>query len=119
VRVLADTSYHGVFTSDNGGLSTSEGQSDLEPAIAAAARAGPTNGGIREPWIVRAPGLTKAGSVCDTPVISTGFLSDPPRTSRPAPVSTATPGRREQLFAAAPGKETAARRAASCWHYPH
>jgi arylsulfatase A-like enzyme len=30
-------------------------------------------GGIREPMIVRWPGRTKAGSVCDEPVISTDF----------------------------------------------
>src|SRR5262249_41566399 len=30
-------------------------------------------GGIREPWIIRAPGVTKPGSVNDTPVISTDF----------------------------------------------
>ena len=30
-------------------------------------------GGIREPMIIRAPGVTKSGSVCDAPVISTDF----------------------------------------------
>ena len=30
-------------------------------------------GGIREPMIIRAPGLTKAGSVCSVPVTSTDF----------------------------------------------
>ena len=61
-----------VFMSDNGGLSTSEGH----PTSNLPLRGGkgwPYEGGIREPWIVRAPGLTKAGSICDTPVISTDF----------------------------------------------
>ncbi|MHC4557825.1 MAG: sulfatase [Planctomycetota bacterium] len=31
-------------------------------------------GGIREPMIVRWPGVTKPGAVCDTPVISTDFF---------------------------------------------
>jgi arylsulfatase A-like enzyme len=61
-----------VFTSDNGGLSTSEGH----PTSNLPFRAGkgwPYEGGIREPWIICANGVTKAGSVCDTPVISTDF----------------------------------------------
>ena len=61
-----------VFMSDNGGLSTSEGH----PTSNLPLRGGkgwPYEGGIREPWIVSAPGLTKPGSICDTPVISTDF----------------------------------------------
>ncbi|MBN1852990.1 MAG: sulfatase [Pirellulales bacterium] len=61
-----------IFTSDNGGLSTSEGH----PTSNLPFRAGKGwlyEGGIREPWIIRAPGTTKPGSVCDTPVISTDF----------------------------------------------
>jgi arylsulfatase A-like enzyme len=59
-----------IFTSDNGGLSTSEGH----PTSNLPLRAGKGwmyEGGIRVPWIIRAPGLTKAGSVCQTPVLST------------------------------------------------
>ncbi|MBI5386450.1 MAG: sulfatase [Verrucomicrobia bacterium] len=62
-----------VFMSDNGGLSTSEGH----PTSNLPLRAGKGwlyEGGIREPWIVRAPGVTKPGSVCDTPVTSTDFF---------------------------------------------
>ncbi|MEY4485231.1 MAG: Arylsulfatase, partial [Verrucomicrobiota bacterium] len=61
-----------VFMSDNGGLSTSEGQ----PTSNLPLRAGkgwPYEGGIREPWIVCVPGMTKAGSTCDTPVVSTDY----------------------------------------------
>ena len=62
------------FFSDNGGLCT-------------LARPGPTcnlplrsgkgwlyEGGIREPMIIRAPGITTPGSVCDTPVVSMDFF---------------------------------------------
>ncbi len=62
-----------VFTSDNGGLATSEGH----PTSNLPYRAGkgwPYEGGIRVPWIVRAPGVTKAGSTCPTPVSSIDFL---------------------------------------------
>ncbi len=36
-------------------------------------RDGCTRGGIREPFLIRWPGHTPAGSVCDVPVISTDF----------------------------------------------
>ena len=61
-----------VFMSDNGGLSTAEGQ----PTSNLPLRAGkgwPYEGGVREPMIVVAPGMTKPGSTCDSPVISTDF----------------------------------------------
>jgi arylsulfatase A-like enzyme len=61
-----------VFTSDNGGLATAEGH----PTSNLPLRAGKGwlyEGGIREPWIIRAPGVTQPGSICDTPVVSTDF----------------------------------------------
>ncbi len=61
-----------IFMSDNGGLSTAEGH----PTSNLPLRAGKGwlyEGGIREPWIVRAPGVTRPGSVCETPVVSTDF----------------------------------------------
>jgi len=60
------------FMSDNGGLSTSEGH----PTSNLPLRAGKGwlyEGGIREPMIVKWPGTTKPGSVCDVPVTSTDF----------------------------------------------
>lgn len=61
-----------LFTSDNGGLSTSEGS----PTSNLPLRGGKGwlyEGGIREPYLVRWPGVVKAGSTCDVPVISTDF----------------------------------------------
>ena len=61
-----------IFTSDNGGLSTSEGH----PTSNVPLRAGkgwPYEGGIRVPLIIDAPGVTRPGSVCHTPVITTDF----------------------------------------------
>lgn len=61
-----------IFMSDNGGLSTSEGH----PTSNLPLRAGkgwPYEGGTRVAWIVSAPGITKPGTLCDTPVISTDY----------------------------------------------
>ncbi|NLX56553.1 MAG: sulfatase [Planctomycetaceae bacterium] len=61
-----------IFTSDNGGLATSEGW----PTSNLPWRAGKGwlyEGGIREPLLVRWPGKVAAGSVVDTPVSSPDF----------------------------------------------
>ena len=61
-----------IFTSDNGGLSTSEGSPTSNEPL----RAGKGwlyEGGIREPLILRWPGVVPAGSVNSTPVSSPDF----------------------------------------------
>lgn len=58
-----------IFTSDNGGLSTSEGH----PTSNLPLRAGKGwmyEGGVRTPWFIRAPGIIKPGSVCETPIVT-------------------------------------------------
>lgn len=62
-----------VFTSDNGGLSTSEGS----PTSNLPLRAGKGwlyEGGVREPTIVRWPGTTEPGTTCDAVVTSTDYF---------------------------------------------
>lgn len=57
------------FLSDNGGLSTSEGA----PTSNLPLRGGKGwlyEGGVREPWLVKWPGVTKPGSTSDVPVSS-------------------------------------------------
>lgn len=61
-----------VFMSDNGGVSTSEGHPTSNIPLRAA-KGWLYEGGIREPMIIRAPGVTQPGSVCETPVTSTDF----------------------------------------------
>jgi len=61
-----------VFTSDNGGLSTSEGS----PTSNVPLRAGKGwlyEGGVREPLVVKWPGVTKPGSVCRESMTSTDY----------------------------------------------
>lgn len=61
-----------IFTSDNGGLSTSEGH----PTSNLPLRAGKGwlyEGGIREPLIIRWPGITKAGSMTAQTVSSVDY----------------------------------------------
>lgn len=64
------------FMSDNGGLAVEEGRHT--PATTnAPLRAGKGylyEGGIREPWIVKWPGMVKPGSVCTEPVSSVDFF---------------------------------------------
>jgi len=65
-----------VLMSDNGGLSTNSKSSKGGPTSNAPLRAGKAwvyEGGIREPMIIRWPGTTQKGSVCEVPVISTDF----------------------------------------------
>jgi arylsulfatase A-like enzyme len=62
-----------IFTSDNGGLSTSEGS----PTSNLPLRGGKGwmyEGGIREPLVVRWPAVLKAGSVIETPVSSPDYF---------------------------------------------
>jgi arylsulfatase A-like enzyme len=62
-----------IFTSDNGGLSTSEGS----PTSNLPHRAGKGwmyEGGIRVPLLVRLPGVTKPGSSSNWPVTSTDYF---------------------------------------------
>ena len=61
-----------LLMSDNGGLSTSEGS----PTSNLPLRAGKGwlyEGGIREPMIVKWPGVVAPGSTCTVPVLSTDF----------------------------------------------
>ncbi|HVX62417.1 MAG TPA: sulfatase [Pirellulales bacterium] len=103
------------FTSDNGGLSTSEGS----PTSNVPLRAGKGwmyEGGVREPLIVKWPGVAKPGSICDAPVISTDFY---PTMLEQAGLP-ARPKQHVDGVSLAPllrGEKIAAR--SLFWHYPH
>jgi len=64
-----------VFTSDNGGLSTLQ-NNRVGPGCTLPLRGGKGwmyEGGIRVPLIVKWPGVTKPGTTCAEPVVSTDF----------------------------------------------
>jgi len=61
-----------IFTSDNGGVSTSEGWPTSNLPLRGA-KGWLYEGGIREPLLIRWPGVTAPGSVCEHPMISTDF----------------------------------------------
>lgn len=107
-----------IFMSDNGGLSTAEGS----PTSNLPLRAGKGwlyEGGIREPLIVRYPGLIEAGTSCETPVISTDFYPTilelaglPPEPQQHVDGASFLP-----LLIQSPEADQAER--ALFWHYPH
>ncbi|MBM4020125.1 MAG: sulfatase [Planctomycetes bacterium] len=105
-----------IFMSDNGGLSTAEGT----PTSNVPLRAGKGwlyEGGIREPLIIKWPGVTRPGSTCVAPVTSTDFYPTmlemaglPPR-----------PGQHCDGVSIVPllkGGQALPRKAIF-WHYPH
>ena len=102
-----------VFTSDNGGLSTSEGH----PTSNLPLRAGKGwlyEGGVREPTIVRWPGVTTPGAVTDAVVTSPDFFPTLLEAcGLPAP--TASDG--TSFVPVLRGR--AVDRGPVFWHYPH
>ena len=104
-----------IFTSDNGGLSTAEGS----PTSNAPLRAGkgwPYEGGVREPLLIRWPGVTSTNSHCDTPTMSTDFYPTlleiaglPQRPSQHLDGRSLVPLLKGQTLGERP----------LFWHYPH
>jgi arylsulfatase A-like enzyme len=104
------------FTSDNGGLSTSEGS----PTSNLPLRGGKGwlyEGGIRENFLVRWPGVTKPGATCDHPVMSTDFFPTF-LTAAGAKPKGVTPIDGVDLMPLLKGGERLDREALY-WHYPH
>jgi arylsulfatase A-like enzyme len=106
------------FLSDNGGLRF-EGKATVPITSNLPLRAGKGHlyeGGIRIPWIVRWPGVTKAGTVSDTPVITTDLFPTITAAAGAGPDS-AHPVDGIDISAALHGGGL--RREAIYWHYPH
>ncbi|MBK8092033.1 MAG: sulfatase [Verrucomicrobiaceae bacterium] len=103
-----------IFTSDNGGLSTSEGS----PTSNLPLRAGKGwlyEGGIREPLVIRWPAVLQAGRTIDTPVCSPDYFATLADVAG-APVHAKIDG--VSLRPLLEGKGEVPERSLF-WHYPH
>jgi len=114
LKKLADLGLEGntlvVFTSDNGGTQ----QSSQEPLRGN--KGSYYEGGIREPFIVRWPGVTKPGSRCDVPVINVDlFPTFLAAAGSPVPAGKTLDG--ESLLPLLKG-EGPLKRQAIFWHFP-
>jgi arylsulfatase A-like enzyme len=115
-RKLADNTIV-IFFSDNGGLCVKAQPGPTSNAPLRAGKGWLYEGGIRVPLVVRAPGRTKPGSTCDTPVISTdGFPTLLELAGLPA-----MPKHHVDGVSIAPllRGEPPPHRDALFWHYPH
>ena len=104
-----------VFTSDNGGLTTSNGPTSVLPL-----RAGKGwcyEGGIRVPLIISYPGMQQSGETCDVPAISMDFY---PTLLELAGIDPDPGQHRDGIsllpFLEDPGMEESR---TLVWHYPH
>lgn len=106
-----------IFFSDNGGLSTSEGS----PTSNLPLRAGKGwlyEGGVREPMIVRWPGVTPADKECTQPIISTDFFPTILEAAGlPALPEQHVDGQSFVSFLKNPAQP--AEKRTLFWHYPH
>jgi len=106
-----------IFTSDNGGLATSRGPGPTSNAPLRSGKGWCYEGGIRVPLIIRAPGLTKAGTVSKEPVVSMDYF--------PSILEMAGIDLKPKLHADGCSlvplikRGTKLNRNAICWHYPH
>lgn len=101
-----------IFNSDNGGAIKFTSNAPLRSGKASA-----YEGGVRVPLIVRWPGVTKAGSVCDVPVISVDYY----------PTLLAMAGLKDDAKHTCDGESIVPlirqkgglKRKELYWHYPH
>ena len=108
-----------IFMSDNGGLASAEykGQTPTSNAPLKVGKGFLYEGGIREPLCIVWPGVTKAGSVCNEPVISTDFY---PTIAEMAGIRKMIGSPRDGLSLVPALKGGAPpKREALYWHYPH
>jgi len=104
------------FTSDNGGLATSEGSPTCNAPLAEG-KGWMYEGGTREPLIVAWPGRIRAGAVCDLPVTTPDFYPTILALAGLEPI----PEQHQDGVSILPLLRETGRpeRDAIFWHYPH
>tara|TARA_Y100000590_G_scaffold448979_1_gene586423 strand:+ start:6555 stop:7934 length:1380 start_codon:yes stop_codon:yes gene_type:complete len=102
-----------VFTSDNGGLSTSEGSPTSNLPLKGG-KGWLYEGGIREPWIIRYPGFTPMGSISDEKICSIDLF---PTIAAAVGITVEHKIDGIDLMPAFRGERL--QREALFWHYPH
>lgn len=104
-----------IFTSDNGGVAAGDAFATSNLPLRAG-KGYQFEGGIREPYFIKVPGLTKGGEKCETPVSGTDFyptiLELAGLKQRPEEHSDGV-----SLVPLLKGKQLPER--ALIWHYPH
>lgn len=105
-----------VFFSDNGGLSTAVDDLPTSNHPLRAGKGWLYEGGIREPLLVRWPGVTEPGTVSDMPVTSTYFLPTLVEAAGRSVPADSMDGR--SLMPVLRGEDVSWNRTLY-WHYPH
>lgn len=105
-----------IFTSDNGGLATSEGSPTCNAPLAEG-KGWMYEGGTREPLFVKWPGVVEPGAVCHTPVTTPDFYP----TMLEAAGADGNPDHQVDGVSIMPLLKGvgALKREAIFWHYPH
>ena len=106
-----------IFTSDNGGLCTLRKEGPTCNLPLRSGKGWLYEGGIRVPLIVRVPGITKAGEVCQQPVLSTDFLPTMLELAGIDRLSDVAPDG-DSIVPELQGQKSQATRPL-VWHYPH
>lgn len=105
-----------IFTSDNGGLSTAEGSPTCNAPLSEG-KGWMKEGGIREPLLIRWPGVIRSGSICNVPVTSVDFYPTILEIAGLPPIRNQhTDGL--SIFPLLKGNDKMERKAIF-WHYPH
>ena len=106
-----------IFMSDNGGLSTQPRKSPTANIPLRAGKGWLYEGGIREPMIIKWPGVVKPSSVCNEPVISNDFY---PTMLEMASLLQQPNQHRDGVSLVPLLRQTGKlNRKAIYWHYPH
>jgi len=104
-----------IFTSDNGGLATSEGSPTCNEPLAEG-KGWMYEGGTREPLLIRWPGMTAAGGECSSVVTSPDFY---PTILDMAGLEAIPQQHGDGVSLAPLFRGGALERPAVYWHYPH